>query len=84
MPPRIDLMQSEMPSLIIEGLYLGAKEHAEDMDSVLSPCGITHIVNATDNLPNLFSEKHCLAHETPRLYCRVPVRDVRRSGVGSY
>ena len=73
------MLQSTHPALIIDGLYLGAREHAEDAD-VLSACGITHVVNVTDNLPNLFSEERCLEGDTPRTYCRVPVRDVRNEG----
>eukprot|EP00322_Chrysochromulina_rotalis_P023698 CAMPEP_0115853294 /NCGR_PEP_ID=MMETSP0287-20121206/13430_1 /TAXON_ID=412157 /ORGANISM="Chrysochromulina rotalis, Strain UIO044" /LENGTH=352 /DNA_ID=CAMNT_0003307367 /DNA_START=28 /DNA_END=1086 /DNA_ORIENTATION=- len=75
---------SQHPSCILDDLlYLGTKEHAEDADA-LTACGITHIVNATDNLSNLFSEERCLASDTPRQYHRVPVRDVRAEAIDMF
>jgi len=73
-------MQTPLPNEIIDGLFLGAKEHAEDSD-VLSACGISHVVNVTDNLPNFFAENLCLDGDIPLAYCRVPVRDVRADGI---
>lgn len=74
-------MQTFMPSRIIDGLYLGAKVHAEDAD-VLAACSVTHIVNATDSVPNYFSAERCLARgDVAREYCRIPVRDVRNDGI---
>jgi protein-tyrosine phosphatase len=75
------MTQTYQPSLIIDGLYLGAREHAEDPD-VLSACGITHVVNVTDSLPNLFSkERHLAGEDKPLDYCRLPVRDMRAEGI---
>ena len=83
-------LQTRLPSRIIDGLYLGAKEHAEDADVLAAcGCGITHIVNATNNLPHFFAEEKCLdgdAHAlrvaaVPRAYCRVPVRDMRAEAI---
>jgi dual specificity MAP kinase phosphatase len=62
-------------SKIVNGLYLGNKRDAENFEALQS-VGVRSIVNATNDIPNFFSENF--------EYHRVPVVDHHSSDIGKY
>jgi len=60
---------------ILDGLYLGNKRDAENLEALQS-AGVQTIVNATNDIPNFFPDKF--------EYYRVPVVDHTSSDIGKY
>jgi len=65
------LLGKTYPSEILTGrMYLGDQFHAQDYD-VLKQLGVTHVLNATDMLPNFFENSPQLDLQ----YMRVNIAD---------